>query len=80
MTAEGRLAAAFLMVLGIAFFSYLVATITASLTAEKAARKRKPKSVATLDAKIAELDKALASKRITQVEHKRLRTKILNQF
>jgi voltage-gated potassium channel len=80
VTAEGRLAAAFLMVLGIAFFSYLVATITASLTAEKAARKRKPKTVDTLDSKIAELDKALASKRITQIEHKRLRTKILNQF
>jgi hypothetical protein len=68
------------MVLGIAFFSYLVATITASLTAEKAALKRKPKTVATLDTKIAELDKALASKRITRIEHKRLRARLLAEF
>ena len=80
VTAEGRLAAALLMVLGVGFFSFFVATITASLAAEPAQGSRKANTSATLTGRLAELDDALAAKRITRNEHKRLRARVLNHF
>ena len=80
VTAEGRLAAALLMVLGVGFFSFFVATITASLAAETASGSKKPAKSATLNARLAELDEALAAKRLTRAEHKRLRARLLAQF
>jgi len=68
------------MVLGVGFFSFFVATITASLAAETASGNQKPAKSATLNARLAELDEALATKRITRAEHNRLRAKVLEQF
>jgi hypothetical protein len=80
VTAEGRLAAALLMVLGVGFFSFFVATITASLAAETSTKKGGQNAGTTLNAKLADLDQALAAKRITRAEHKRLRARLLAQF
>ena len=55
-------------------------TITASLAAETASGSQKPAKSATLNARLAELDEALAAKRITRAEHKRLRARLLAQF
>jgi len=57
-----------------------VATITASLAAETSTKKGGQNSSTTLNAKLADLDQALAAKRITRAEHKRLRARLLAQF
>jgi hypothetical protein len=68
------------MVLGVGFFSFFVATITASLAADTPGKKGSQNSSTTLNAKLADLDQALAAKRITRAEHKRLRARLLAQF
>jgi voltage-gated potassium channel len=80
VTAEGRLAAALLMVLGVGFFSFFVATITASLAADAPGKKGGQSAGTTLNAKLADLDLAIAAKRITRAEHKRLRARLLARF
>ena len=55
-------------------------TLEAPLAAETASGSKKPAKSATLNARLAELDEALAAKRLTQAEHKRLRARLLAQF
>jgi hypothetical protein len=64
----------------VGFFSFFVATITASLAAETASGRQKLAKGVTLNTRLAELDEALATKRLTRAEHKRLRAKVLEQF
>jgi len=72
-TAEGRLAAGVLMVLGITFFSFLTATFTAALTATTSAEQ------SNLEARIAELNRLRAKGLISIGEYKRSRKRILAQ-
>ena len=48
--------------------------------AETASENQKPAKSTTLNARLAELDEALAAKRLTRAEHKRLRARLLAQF
>ena len=68
------------IVVGTSFFSFFVATITASLAAETSTKKGGQNAGTTLNAKLADLDQALAARRITRAEHKRLRARLLAQF
>jgi hypothetical protein len=52
----------------------------ALLSAETASGNQKPAKSATLNTRLEELDEALAAKRVTRAEHKRLRARILAQF
>ena len=52
----------------------------ALLPAETASGNQKPAKSATLNTRLAELDEALAAKRITRAEHQRLRARLLAQF
>lgn len=70
-TTEGRLAAGVLMILGIAFFSFLTATFTAALTSAPAA------SSASLQRRLTELDNLRNKKLITHTEHARARMRLL---
>ena len=54
--------------------------LEASLAAETSTKKGGQNASATLNAKLADLDQALAAKRITRAEHKRLRVRLLAQF
>jgi hypothetical protein len=67
-------------VLGVGFFSFFVATITASLATDAPGKTGGQNAGTTLNAKLADLDLALAAKRITRAEHKRLRARLLARF
>jgi len=54
--------------------------LEASLAAETRGKKSIQNASITLTAKLADLDQALAAKRITRAEHKRLRARLLAQF
>lgn len=74
-TTEGRLAAGVLMVLGIAFFSFLTATFTAALTTK---REEPPeeKVIETLQ----QLNKLRIAGHLTASEYKTLRKKKINEI
>jgi len=80
VTAEGRLAAALLMVLGVGFFSFFTATITASLTAEHTERAVQSARGGRTAAQLKELDALLASRAITKAEFQRMRKRVLEQL
>lgn len=80
VTAEGRLAAALLMVLGVGFFSFFTATITASLTAEVSERAAQSAQGGSTGDRLAELDRLLARRKISKTEHARMRKLVLRQF
>jgi len=54
--------------------------LEASLAVETPGNKSSQNASTTLNAKLADLDQALAAKRITRAEHKRLRARLLAQF
>jgi hypothetical protein len=54
--------------------------LEASIAAETPGKKGSQNASTTLNAKLADLDQALAAKRITGAEHKRLRARLLAQF
>lgn len=80
VTAEGRLAAALLMVLGVGFFSFFTATITASLTAEHSERAAQSARGGRTSERLAELDRLMVRGTISKAEHKRLRNLVLKQL
>ena len=70
-TTEGRLAAGVLMILGIAFFSFLTATFTAALTSS-------PNTVSlSLQQRLEELNRLRKKGLITTAEHARSRRRLL---
>ena len=54
--------------------------LEAALAAETPGKKSSQNASTTLNAKLADLDQALAAKRLTRAEHKRLRARLLAQF
>jgi len=70
-TAEGRLAAGVLMVLGITFFSFLTATFTAALTSTSSTE------AASLEARIKELNRLRTQKLISAREYEKTRRRFL---
>lgn len=70
-TTEGRLAAGVLMVLGIAFFSFLTATFTAALTTSPNVDST------TLESRLKELETLRRKSLITPIEHARARKRLL---
>ena len=54
--------------------------LEASLAAETSTKKGGQNAGTSLNAKLADLDQALAAKRITRTEHKKLRNKTLARF
>jgi len=74
-TTEGRLAAAVLMVLGIAFFSFLTATFTAALTTKK---EESPE--AKVVEKIKQLNNLRIAGHLSASEYKALRKKTINEI
>lgn len=70
-TAEGRLAAGVLMVLGIAFFSFLTATFTAALTSTSSADKN------PLEHRLVELKNLQKKGLISAAEHARAKKQLL---
>lgn len=70
-TAEGRLAAGVLMVLGIAFFSFLTATFTAALTSDPGGGS------STLEQRLVELDALRKKGLITNAERTQSRKRLL---
>jgi voltage-gated potassium channel len=70
-TAEGRLAAGVLMILGIAFFSFLTATFTAALTSSSTTANL------SLQQRLEELNKLRKKGLITTAEHVRSRRRLL---
>ena len=79
VTAEGRLAAAMLMILGVGFFSFFTATITASLTAEVSERAALESRSPSLAERLEELEKLKRRRTITQGEFRKLRQRVLNE-
>lgn len=79
VTAEGRLAAAMLMILGVGFFSFFTATITASLTAEHTERAVQSARGGKTAEQLKELDAPLSSRAITKPEYLRIRKRVLEQ-
>jgi voltage-gated potassium channel len=71
-TTEGRLAAGVLMILGIAFFSFLTATFTAALTSGPTTGS------ASLEQRLVELKSLRKKGLITQTEHARSRKHLLD--
>lgn len=72
-TAEGRLAAGVLMVLGITFFSFLTATFTAALTSTSSTE------AASLEARIKELNRLRTQKLISAREYEKTRRRFLTE-
>lgn len=70
-TAEGRLAAGVLMILGIAFFSFLTATFTSALASSASSEAK------TLEHRIIELNGLKKKGLITSAEHARTKRAIL---
>lgn len=70
-TAEGRLAAGVLMILGIAFFSFLTATFTAALTSSPTTENL------SLQQRLEELNRLRKKGLITTAEHARSRRRLL---
>jgi len=71
-TTEGRLAAGVLMVLGIAFFSFLTATFTAALTTSPNVDST------TLESRLKKLETLRRKSLITAIEHARARKRLLD--
>lgn len=70
-TAEGRLAAAVLMILGITFFSFLTATFTAALTSTS------PTEVASLEDRMKELKRIRNKNLISAKEYESAKRRYL---
>lgn len=77
VTAEGRFAAAMLMILGVGFFSFFTATITASITTSASA-PTSPKRL--LSDRLSEIDEALRRRVIRRTEHSEMRRAILREY
>ena len=73
-TGEGRIAAGVLMVLGIAFFSFLTASITAALSSSSESDNH------SANERLQTADRLLRSNQISQVEFSEIRRKILSEI
>lgn len=75
VTGEGRIAAGILMILGIAFFSFLTATLTASITSDEA-----PATSEALATRLQNITSLESSGSITSKEAVAQRERVLNEL
>ena len=75
VTGEGRIAAGILMILGIAFFSFLTATLTASITSDEA-----PATSEALATRLQNITSLESSGSITSKEAAAQRERVLNEL